>query len=311
MNEDMDEMAVAEPLAGEELERVLARYARLRLDPSQAQARRARAAVMEEAWRRRIGPMDASPARPARRGLFAAWSGRRVAASLSAALLAGLLLGTSAFAASRAGGPLYEPRLALESLALPTGADARVDAVLAQAQARLAEAVEAAGRHDDPATAAALAAYDRAIEGLAGAQGASAARALESVQFHRSVLLEVAADAPGGAANGLAEALQRSGHVIDVLAAAGPGTPGGAGNGGSGSGGANPGANPGANGGPGGSAGGRPTPRPEATAKPTRTAKPGKTPAPAAAESPSPTVKPGRTPAPHKTPPGKSDAEQP
>ena len=53
MNEDLLGMTAAEPLAGAELERILARYARVRLDPSQAQVRRARAAVMEEAWRRR------------------------------------------------------------------------------------------------------------------------------------------------------------------------------------------------------------------------------------------------------------------
>ena len=43
MNED--EMAAAAPLAGEELERALGRYARVRLDPSQAQRRRARSAL--------------------------------------------------------------------------------------------------------------------------------------------------------------------------------------------------------------------------------------------------------------------------
>ena len=60
MNED--EMAAAEPLAGEELERALGRYARVRLDPSQAQRRRARSAVMEEAWRRRIDPTGSAAA---------------------------------------------------------------------------------------------------------------------------------------------------------------------------------------------------------------------------------------------------------
>ncbi len=202
MNED--EMATAEPLAGEELERTLGRYARVRLDPSQAQRRRARSAVMEEAWRRRIDPTGSVAAaagyRPVRRALFAGWTTRRIAASLSAAVLVGLMVGSSVFAASRAGGPLYESRLALESLTLPSDPSARVDAELALAQARLAEAVEATGRHDDRAAIAALDAYDAAIDRLTTAGGPSAARAREAVQFHRSVLLEVAANAPAGAA---------------------------------------------------------------------------------------------------------------
>ena len=229
MNED--EMATAEPLAGEELERMLGRYARVRLDPSQAQRRRARSAVMEEAWRRRIDPTGSVAAaagyRPVRRALFAGWTTRRIAASLSAAVLVGLMVGSSVFAASRAGGPLYESRLALESLTLPSEPSARVDAELAQAQARLAEAVEATGRHDGRAAIAALDAYDAAIDRLTTAGGPSAARAREAVQFHRSVLLEVAASAPAGAAGGLERALENSDRVIESLGnGAGNGNPG-------------------------------------------------------------------------------------
>ena len=225
MNED--EMATAEPLAGEELERTLGRYARVRLDPSQAQRRRARSAVMEEAWRRRIDPTGSVAAAaaypPVRRALFAGWTTRRIAASLSAAILVGLMVGSSVFAASRAGGPLYESRLALESLTLPSEPSARVDAELALAQARLAEAVEATGRHDDRAAIAALDAYDAAIDRLTTAGGPSAARAREAVQFHRSVLLEVAANAPAGAAAGLERALQNSSRVIESLGSEGAG----------------------------------------------------------------------------------------
>ncbi len=284
-------MAVAEPLAGEELERTLGRYARVRLDPSQAQRRRARSAVMEEAWRRRIDPTGSVAAvagyPPVRRALFAGWTTRRIAASLSAAVLVGLMFGSSVFAASRAGGPLYESRIALEALALPSGASARVDAQLVQAQARLAEAVEATGRHDDRAAIAALDAYDAAINELTTAGGQSAVRAREAVLFHRSVLLEVAANAPPGAADGLGRALENSNRVIEAL---GPGGGNGSGN---------------------GAPGGKPTPAatdesdvtpdPDATAKPGKTpdpdatAKPGKTPDPDA------TAKPGRTPDPDAT----------
>ncbi len=302
MNEDWDDMAAAEPLAGEELERLMARYARVRLDPGQAQVRRARAAVMEAAWRRRIDPagtITTSGRRwPARRAPFAGWSLRRVGVSLSAAVLAGLLVGTSAFAASRAGGPLYETRVALETLTLPAEAPTRVDAQLAQAQARLAEAVEAAGRHDDPATTAALDAYDDTINELESMDGAPAARALEAVRFHRTILVGIAAGAPVGAADGLARAIANSDRVIEALATPGPGTgagdPGGNGNG-NGSGSGNPGA--------------KPTDRPvEATAKPDRTKAPEATEKPAKTREPAAIEKPDRTPPPRKTPdPGKPD----
>lgn len=276
MNED--EMATAEPRAGEELERMLGRYARVRLEPSQAQQRRARSAVMEEAWRRRIDPTGSVAAtagyRPVRRALFAGWTTRRIAASLSAAVLVGLMFGSSVFATSRAGGPLYESRIALESLMLPSDPSARIDAELAQAQARLAEAVEATGRNDSRAAIAALDAYDAAIDRLTTAGGPAAVRAREAVQFHRSVLLEVAAGAPAGAAGGLERALENSNRVIESLG-------NGAGNG-----------NP-----------GKPMPadtdEPDVTRDPT--AKPGKTPDPA------PTAKPGKTPDPDATTkPGKT-----
>ncbi|MCJ7712649.1 MAG: hypothetical protein MUQ32_17660, partial [Chloroflexi bacterium] len=99
MNED--EMQALEPQAGETLERMLARYARVRLDPTPAAARRARAAVMEEAWRRRFelppgaaadpsGSRAASaaiaPVARARRWPFARWGARRASGALSAAV---------------------------------------------------------------------------------------------------------------------------------------------------------------------------------------------------------------------------------
>ena len=317
MNEDWDDMTAAEPLAGEELERLMARYARVRLDPGQAQLRRARGTVMEHAWRRRIDPTGAvaSSALPhRRRGPVAGWSARRVGVSLSAAVLAGLMIGTSAFAGSRAGSPLYEPRLLIEALMLPSDPSARVDAHLEHAQARLAEAVEAAGRGDDAATAAALDAFDRTIDQVASIEGALAERALEAIRLHRSILLQVAANAPAGAANGLDRAIANSGRVILALATPGPGS-------GAGSGGAS--GNPGTGGpagkptaDPGANATSKPvkaadptaTPKPTKTPKPTATPKPTDTPEPAATAEP--TQKPGRTPPPRKTPnPGNTGGE--
>ena len=67
MNEDW--MTELEPRAGEELERQLDRFVRVRLDPSPAQAKRARSAVMEAAWRQRLGApaMRRSTSRPSPR----------------------------------------------------------------------------------------------------------------------------------------------------------------------------------------------------------------------------------------------------
>jgi hypothetical protein len=232
MNEE--DMEAVEPLAGEELERMLARYARVRLEPSQAFARRARAAVMEEAWRRKLDPhsvlrasatataadADASTVIPVRRRPFTGWSARRLGVAFTAAALAGLMLGSSVFAASRAGGPLYESRLSLESLTLPADPAARVAAELAWAEARLGEAVEAGFRHDDRAVSAALDAYGRAIRTLSTATGSAADDALAAIQLHRAVLLELAAQVPS-TADGVGIALANSDRVMARLGEAG------------------------------------------------------------------------------------------
>jgi hypothetical protein len=203
-----------------------------------------------------------------------------VAASLTAAVLAGLLVGSTAFAASRAGGPLYEARLAFETLTLPTDPEARLEAELAQAQSRLAELVEASGRGDEGAITASLAAYERSLDDLGALNGGPADRAMEAVQFHRTVLLRLAGTVPEQALGGLENALEHSSGVIDKLGAAGGPGAGGAGGAGSGDPGAGPGA--GGAGGPGaGGPGAKPekpsvarSPDPRPTPKPTKSPKP-------------------------------------
>ncbi|HKF86088.1 MAG TPA: hypothetical protein VKB30_09910, partial [Candidatus Limnocylindrales bacterium] len=112
--------------AGEALERQLDRYARVRLDPSHAEAKRARSTVMEAAWRRRIGAPASPPSRepsdtgqpsvvaaamtvvPAAhtsprtrsRGVRRDIVARRIGVSFVAAVVAGVTIGTSVFAAS-------------------------------------------------------------------------------------------------------------------------------------------------------------------------------------------------------------------
>jgi len=237
-------MEAVEPLAGEELERMLARFARVRLEPSQGQARRARTAVMDHALRHLDGasvllaPDAVSAGAARRRRAFGGWGPRRVGVAFAAASMAGLMLGTSVFAASRAGGPLYESRLALESLTLPADPAERAAAQLARADARLGEAVEAGFRHDDNAVAAALEAYDQALEDLSATSGGASDEMIAALQRHRTVLLQLAAQVPSTATNGIDLALSSSDRVIDRLAEAGdePGTgdgrkPGGAGSG--------------------------------------------------------------------------------
>jgi uncharacterized membrane protein YgcG len=326
-----EDMEAVEPLAGEELERMLARYARVRLEPSQAFARRARSAVMEEAWRARLDPQSvlrapgvgsvAAAAAPARRRPFMGWRTRRIALALAAATLAGLMLGSSVFAASRAGGPLYESRLALEDLTLPADPAARAAAQLAHADARLGEAVEAGFRHDDRAVSAALDGYDQAIEDLSTASGAAASDALAAIQLHRSVLLQLATQVPSTATNGIDLALANGNRVSDRLAEAGAGGPGTGGNNGSPQGNGGGAANGAGNAGGGasqggGSAGGNGsgnangagngngsnpaagTPAPTARPTPVATATPTEKPV----TVPQSSHEPDRTPKPHRTP---------
>lgn len=285
-------MQAMEPQPGETLERMLARYARVRLDPSPAETRRARAAVMEEAWRRRFELAAAAAAVPSnspapvaarpRRLPFATWGLRRLSGALSAAVLAGLLIGTTAFATSRAGGPFYETRLALEELTLPSDAASRVEAEIAMAQTRLAEIVEASSRDDQRALAAALAAYEHTIGILGATTGGPAPRAMEAVASHRAVLERVAGMVPEQARSGLNHALAAGDTAIDKLSVAGGEKPGagggGAGNGGAGSG----------NGGtgPGNGKGNAATAPPEPTPDATPTQKPGRTPPPKPTKAP-------------------------
>jgi hypothetical protein len=292
VNEDW--MTELEVRAGEGLERQLERYARVRLEPNAAQAKRARATVMEAAWRKRIaGPTTApAPAPRRRRGLYAGWGPRRLGASMAAAVLAGMLVGTTAFAASRAGGPFYDVRLSLEEATLPTDPGARLEAELAMAQGRLAEIVEAAARDDGPAVSAAVRGYLAALGDLGGETGEPADRAQIAIAFHRTVLLEVLDGAPEQARSGIENALTNSTRVIDRLDAAGT-TPASNGNGsgtGAGSGGGGAGAGTGNDNGQG--------------AKPTKDPEPATTPRPAKSSVP---AEPEATKKPRPTPKGGPD----
>ena len=309
--------------AGEALERQLDRYARVRLDPSHAQVKRARSTVMEAAWRRRIGA-PASPPSPAprdtaessvvgaamtvlptshrrrrtrSRGVRRDIVARRIGVSFVAAVVAGVTIGTSVFAASRAGGPLYEARVGLEELALPAGGDARLEAALALAEGRLTDIVEAAERDDAHAVRAAVRAYLTSLGDLDESIGGLVDRALIAIEAHRVVLLRVLGEAPEQARTGLQNALVQSGTVVARLGgAASPGIGGsgdgarsagpGAGAGDAGGGGGEGAGGTGGSGGTGsGATGDKPT---EPGSGPAKTARPARTPPPVRVERPEP-----------------------
>ena len=261
---DWETMEAIEPSAGEELERMMARYARVRLEPSPARARRARAIVMETAWRSKI---EADSASRRWRIPFASWSARRVATAAVAAVFAGLMVGSSVFAASRAGGPLYDTRVALENAMMPSDPAARLQAEIAAAQMRLAEAYDAEVRGDQGALAAALHAYSQEATTLATATGPSAGQALAAIEQHRAVLLSLIDRAPAAAVPGLDRALSSSNQAIERLTVTDD-TQNGNGNGNGN------GATP------------VPSTAPASTPQPTRTPKPAHTPNPASSSGP-------------------------
>ena len=182
-------MQALEPRAGDELERLIERYGRVRLDPSPAQSRRARAAVMEEAWRRRLAPElaeaaardsacatpaaaravrlvgRAAPGRGAGRGRAGRADGRvlglrRIPGRRAAVRHAAVARG--AHAAQR---PLHPPRCR---------ACARPDAGSPRSPKR-------ASRGDDGAVNAAVRAYASTLADLDAETGTSAGRARDAV----------------------------------------------------------------------------------------------------------------------------------
>ncbi len=302
-------MTELEVRAGEELERKMERYARVRLEPSSAQAKRARSVLMEAAWRERLASPSAPAAvpsaepgnRPAR-GPFAGWSVRRLGVSFAAAVLAGLLVGTTAFATSRAGGPLYAVRVAFEELTLPADPQARLEAEIGLAQGRLSEILDAVSRDDPGAVSAAVQAYLGALDDLDESTGGPADRALDAIRYHETVLATLLTTAPDDARAGIENAITRSSAVIERLDAAGTPAPNGAGTGGNGNGtGGGNGTGTGAGAGAGAGQGGRPDPSAGPAnpgGKPSKDPRPARTPAPAGNEHPAKTHAPAATAAP-------------
>ena len=281
-----------------EIERRLADYARARLTPSDGAKARARARVMGEArlsFKSRAAEAAATAAgdlhqrhTASRRTALRRGAGLLLAAALSVGVVGGAL------AASGPGGPLYGPRVWLETVTLPTDASARADAEIRRLEERMTE-IEAAVRSGDrAAVAAALAAYSEiADEALLDASGDEAAieRLRAALDRHVAVLQEVAGQVPWQATDAITRNIERAIEHNDATIHRIESNPGR----------------------PSTTNGAAPATKPEKSAKPE--------PTPQAAATPKPAVKPAATPGgpppaeptpkPGKTPPGQVDRPRP
>ena len=240
-----------------EIERRLEAFARARLSPDPLAVARARARVMREARLQFEAARVAARMAPAVVTVPRRSTARHVAMPLLAASV-WLAIAVGSISAASAGGPLFNARMWVENVILPSGGLARADAEIARLDTRVAEAVAGAARGDVGAVQAALDAYNQiADEAIAAAAGDPALVALVSaaLDHHRAVLTAVAAGLEGkGNENAAAaveasiqRAIEHNQAVVNRLGssgaggangkpAGGPSTGGGGGTGGTGSG---------------------------------------------------------------------------
>jgi hypothetical protein len=278
------------------LRRRLEAYAEERLSPDPTASTRLRARVLARAHRQAdlmradasltvvsAVPLIHSPA-TRRRG-----RGQRLLLAASAAALALALVG-GATVAARAGGPLYDVRLWVETVTLPSEPSARAVAELARLEERLREAEAALAAGDTEAAAAAFAAYarimDSASDAVLASDDAVAAAALETgVGRNLDVLRALIGRVPGTASDAIERAIERaverSDSAIDRVEEVEKPRPDGGGT----------------------PAGAPPTP----AADPTPKATPAPEPTPTQRREAEPTPRPAKTPAPEPGDPGKPD----
>jgi len=151
-----------------ELQARLDAYAASRLEPDSAATARTRATVMVQAHSI-LGParVAGDAAGP---GLFRRLF-RRPALAASAALLGLAVVAVGTAAASEPGGPLYGARLWVETLTLPSDANARAAAELDRLQSRVDEATAAVASGNGAAVTAALDAYRQTLPDAFAAAG--------------------------------------------------------------------------------------------------------------------------------------------
>jgi hypothetical protein len=228
---------------------------------------------------------------------------RPLVALMTAAVVLGGGAGT--VLAARAGGALYEPRVWIETLTLPSEPSERAVGELSRLATRLSEADEATRTGDTAAAAAALAAYERimdsASEAAIAAQDEVAVAILQAgVGRNVEALQALALQLPAGAAEAItraveravARAVDRSESAIDRIQAAGASSSGGSGGSGSPGGPADPTSKP-----------TRP-PTPEPTPKPTKEPNAGPTDPAGQGAPPEPKKTPKPVPTPKQPPAG-------
>ena len=286
--------------AGNELERLLALYARARLSPDPSSTARTRARVMREARLSFEAARIAVHVAPALAASRASFRRRMVMPFLAAAVWLGIAVGT--ISAAQPGGPLFPTRMWVEAAALPSAPAARTAAELDRLDARIAEALTGIARGDRAAVEAALAAYGQiADEATAQSAGNSDLEALvaAALDHHRDVLTAVAArladkgntTASDAIERNIERAIEHSSAVMVTLSHDGAAPQGGSNGSGSGGG-------AGGTGGGAGTAGHtpqpKPTPAPTPVADPTHPTGPG--------DKPPKTPRPDRTPQPDHSP---------
>jgi uncharacterized membrane protein YgcG len=239
MHQQMDDDMQAMEVRDREIERRLEAFARARLSPDPLAVARARARVMREARLQFEAARVAAHLAPSIATVPHRSTARRVAMPLLAASV-WLAITVGSISAASAGGPLFNARMWVENVILPSGGVARADAEIARLDTRVAEAVAGAARGDVGAVQAALDAYNQiADEAIAAAAGDPALVALVSaaLDHHRAVLTAVAAgledrgneNAAAAVEASIQRAIEHNQAVVNRLGSggAGGGTPGG------------------------------------------------------------------------------------
>jgi uncharacterized membrane protein YgcG len=142
----------------------------------------------------------------------------------AAAAMAVLMLSGAGIAAAESGPgqPFYRTRLAIEAWFLPpAGSEARLDADLDRAQARLEEAVRAAAVSDWNAEADALGAYTDVVASMSVPQDTASQERVRNRLGQELGTLQDLAAGPGSAAGQASRAVQ---SVNDLLAGSGGGS---------------------------------------------------------------------------------------
>ncbi len=200
-----------------ELRARLDAYAASRLKPDAAATARTRAIVMVQAH----GTLGAARAAGdvAGPGLFRRLL-RRPARAASAVLLALAVVAVGTVAASGPGGPLYGARLWVETLTLPSDANARAAAELERLQARVNNATAAAANGNGGAVTAALDAYRQTLVDAFAAAGSDPTREQRlaaELGRHLAVLGALAARVPANAGAAIDQAVQRTESRINAM----------------------------------------------------------------------------------------------